>query len=80
MAGNDLIVGHNGNIYVTEPGNPSQVWLINAKKEKQVVDRGLKYSNGIVLSPDQTLLYVADYASHWVYSYQVRSDGTLAHK
>jgi hypothetical protein len=23
---------------------------------------------------------VADYASHWVYSYQVQPDGTLAHK
>ena len=31
-------------------------------------------------SPDQSLLYVADYRSHWVYSYQVQPDGTLAHK
>jgi gluconolactonase len=83
IAGNDVIVGHNGAIYVTHPGggpNPSLVWHINAKKEKKVVDNGLKYSNGIVLSPDQSLLYVADYASHWVYSYQVQPDGTLAHK
>jgi len=34
--------------------------------------------NGIALSPDQSLLYVADYASHWVYSYQIQADGTLA--
>jgi sugar lactone lactonase YvrE len=40
----------------------------------------LKYSNGVVLSPDQSLLYVADYASHWVYSYQVEPDGSLTHK
>jgi gluconolactonase len=26
------------------------------------------------------LLYVADSRSHWVYSYQVQTDGTLAHK
>ena len=41
---------------------------------------GLKFANGITLSPDQSLLYVADFASHWVYSYQVQPDGSLAHK
>ncbi|MBL8188059.1 MAG: SMP-30/gluconolactonase/LRE family protein, partial [Acidobacteria bacterium] len=35
-----------------------------------------KYANGITLSPDQTLLYVDDYRSHWVYSYQLQADGT----
>ncbi|MFO0907984.1 MAG: SMP-30/gluconolactonase/LRE family protein, partial [Isosphaeraceae bacterium] len=48
--------------------------------EPKVVDKGLLYSNGITLSPDQSLLYVADYRSHWVYSYQVQPDGTLLHK
>ena len=48
--------------------------------EKVVVDTGLKYANGITLSPDQTLLYVADYRSHWVYSFVIRPDGTLAAK
>ncbi len=33
------------------------------------------YANGITLSPDQTLLYAADYRSHWVYSYQLNSQG-----
>lgn len=85
IAGNDLVVAHNGNVYVTHPpaGNsndPSRVWLIKPNGEKQVVDNGLRYANGVTLSPDQTLLYVADYRSHWVYSYQVQPDGTLAHK
>src|SRR5262249_49398165 len=46
----------------------------------KMVDQGLKYSNGITLSPDQSLLYVADFQSHWVYSYQVQADGTLTNK
>jgi sugar lactone lactonase YvrE len=33
-----------------------------------------------MLSPDQTLLYVADYRSHWVYNYQIQPDGTLGAK
>ena len=34
----------------------------------------------MTLSPDQTLLYVADSRTHWVYSYQIQPDGSLAHK
>src|SRR5262249_35081528 len=48
--------------------------------EKRTVDTGLKYANGITLSPDQSLLYVADFGSHWVYSFQTQPDGSLAHK
>ncbi|MFM9952567.1 MAG: SMP-30/gluconolactonase/LRE family protein, partial [Opitutaceae bacterium] len=59
---------------------PSKIWLIKPDGTKQVVDTGLKFANGIALSPDQTLLYVADYRSHWVYSYVIQPDGTLAHK
>jgi sugar lactone lactonase YvrE/enterochelin esterase-like enzyme len=83
--GNDLVVGHDGGIWVTNPGwnnsGPSQVWYISPKGgNKRVVDTGLKFANGITLSPDQTLLYVADSHTHWVYSYQVQADGSLAHK
>ena len=85
FAGNDIVVARNGNSYVTNPpaGNsnePSKVWLIKPDGTKQVVDTGLRFANGVTLSPDQTLLYVADYRSHWVYSYVIQRDGTLANK
>ena len=54
--------------------------LIKPNGEKKVVDSGLRYANGITLSPDQTLLYVDDYRSHWVYSYQIQPDGSLQYK
>src|SRR6266404_5180898 len=83
--GNDITVAHNGNIYVTNPPvdnaiGPSKVWLIKPSGEKIVVDTGLNYASGVTLSPDQTLLYVADYRSHWVYSYFIKADGTLDNK
>ena len=59
---------------------PSHVWLITPKGEKRIVDTGLKYANGVTLSPDQSLLFVAESRTHWVYSYQVQPDGTLANK
>jgi sugar lactone lactonase YvrE/predicted esterase len=84
IAGNDIVVARNGNIYVTNPGannrTPSKVWLIRPDGSKTEVDSGIRYANGIMLSPDQSLLYVADYWSHWVYSYRVQPDGTLAMK
>ncbi len=83
IKGNDLVINHKGDIWVTNPGNdaaPSTVWHINPKGEKKVVDTGLRFANGITLSPDQTLLYVADYRSHWIYSYQIKPDGSLAYK
>src|SRR5207249_4093824 len=52
----------------------------NPRGEKRVVDTGLKFSNGITLSPDQSLLYVDDTRTHWVYSYQIQADGGLAYK
>jgi len=74
--GNDIVVAGNGNIYVTDPSAsrsnaPSIIWLVKPGGEKRVVDNGLRFANGITLSPDQTQPYVADYRSHWIYTYQV---------
>jgi len=82
--GNDLVVARNGNIYITESSwdkiSPSKVWLIKPDGTKKMVDQGLIFANGIAMSPDQTLLYVDDMKSHWVYSYQIVADGTLKYK
>jgi len=86
IAGNDIVVAHNGNVYFTNPppdssNDASKLWLIKPDGTKQVVDSGgVRYMNGVTFSPDQSLLYVADYRSHWVYSYVVQPDGILADK
>jgi sugar lactone lactonase YvrE len=86
LAGNDIVVAHNGNAYVTNPppdnsNEPSRLWLIKPDGTKQMVDMGaVRYMNGVTLSPDQTLLYVADYRAHWIYSYLIQPDGTLQNK
>jgi hypothetical protein len=83
FAVNDLVVAHSGNLYATDPGDagsPGNVWLIRPDGKKLNVDSGLRKPTGVTLSPDQSLLYVADAGSHWVYSYQVQADGTLADK
>jgi len=79
LPSNDLAITQDGRIYVTDPGN-KQVWLIKKDGSKQVVDKGLNFPNGVCLSPDQSLLYVADMRGQFVFSYQIAPDGTLAYK
>src|SRR5262249_59245251 len=59
---------------------PGRVWLVKPDGRKHGVDAGLISPSGITLSPDQSLLYVADRPTHWVYSYQVQPDGALQFK
>ena len=83
VAGNDLVVGNNGNIYVTVPNGsaqPGKLYLIRPGGEKLVVDDGLKFPNGVTISPDQTQLYATESASHWVWIYKIKPDGTLTYK
>jgi gluconolactonase len=83
IKGNDLVVRHDGSVYVTSPdkaAGTSNIWYISPSGEKRVVDKGLKFANGITVSPDQTWLYVSDSATHWVYSYLIKENGDLADK
>src|SRR5678816_474343 len=83
IAGNDIVIASNGNKYITVPdgSNPrGKVYLIRANGEKSIVDDGLRFPNGVALSPDQTQLYVTESATHWVWIYKIKNDGTLAYK
>ena len=81
--GNDIVVAANGNIYITSPDgstNPSKIWLIKPNGQKLLVDEGLRFANGLTLSPDQTQLYITESTSHWVWVYKIKPDGTLEFK
>ena len=83
LAGNDIVVANNGNIYVTSPDGrerPSKIYLIRPNGNRIVVDEGLRFANGITLTPDQTQLYITESTSHWVWIFSILPDGTLANK
>jgi gluconolactonase len=83
IAGNDLVVADNGNIYITVPNGsaqPGKLYSIRPNGEKLVVDDGLKFPNGVTISPDQTQLFATESASHWVWIYKIKTDGTLTYK
>jgi len=79
LSPNDIVVSHKGNVYVTDPGG-KKVYLINSRGEKKVVDESIRQPNGVTLTPDQSLLLVADTGGQFVYSFQIQPDGTLANK
>lgn len=73
---NDLAINSKGEIYFTEPP-AKRVWFIDAQGAKRVIHEGIEYPNGVLLSADQSLLYVADYRGKWVWSFQVQPDGSV---
>jgi sugar lactone lactonase YvrE len=76
---NDLAVNVKGDLYFTDsPGK--KVWFLAKAGKPRIVDEGIEYPNGVVFSPDQTLLYVSDYAGQLSWTFQIQPDGSLAHK
>ena len=76
---NDLAVNVKGDIYFTDsPGK--KVWLVPRGGTPRVVDEGIEHPNGVLFSPDQSLLYVSDYTGQLSWVFQIQPDGTLGHR
>lgn len=82
--GSDLAMSHSGNVYVIASEDKaqagSQVWLLRPDGSRVTTPLAMRFPGGVALSPDQSLLYITDRASKWVYSYQIQTDGSLAHE
>lgn len=77
LGSNDIAITTSGNLYVSDPGAKT-VWLIKPGGEKKAVHEGMTFPNGVRLSADQSLLWVADSAGRSVWSFSVEPDGTLS--
>ncbi len=85
---NDLVLDGQGGFYFTDPryGNAGGDRELE-KESVYYVNRGYKITlataevtkpNGVVLSPDQKTLYVADTAEKQIFAWDVKSPGVLA--
>jgi gluconolactonase len=79
VPGNDCVVLSTGGGYYTDPTN-HRIWHVDSAGERKLVDEGIERPNGLITSPDQTLLWVADSLGRFLYSFQIQADGSLAHK
>jgi gluconolactonase len=79
VATNDLAINAKGDLYFTDsPGK--KVWYLPKDGKPRMVDEGIDNPNGVLFSPDQSLLYVSDYIGQLSYVFQIQPDGSLAHK
>ena len=84
---NDLVVDKNGGVYFTDPGvaqKPDEtsttkpaVYYIKPTGELVQIITEIQLPNGIQLSPDEKVLYVANTAGEYVFAYDVATDGTV---
>jgi sugar lactone lactonase YvrE len=79
VAVNDLAINVKGDLYFTDSAG-KKVWLVAKGAKPRVVDEGIEFPNGISFSPDQTLLYVSDYAGQLSWTFQIQPDGSLGYK
>ena len=76
---NDLAMTVKGDLYFSDTAG-KKVWLVPKGGKPRVVDEGIDAPNGVLLSPDQTLLYVSDSIGPLSWVFQIQADGSLAHK
>lgn len=85
---NDLVVSSKGGVYFTDPGvapqagQPPQpkpaVYFISPQGKLSRLAIELARPNGIQLSPDEKLLYVANTLGEHVLAYDIAADGTVS--
>lgn len=75
---NDLVMLHDGTGYFTDP-EQQQVCRFTASGETTVVANGISFPNGIIVSPDQTQLFVSDTRGRFSYAFMIAEDGSLQH-
>ena len=80
---NDLVIDRHGGVYFTDPkltprakGKDAFYYLTAAGEVKRLGD-ALKYPNGIVLSPDESTLYVLPFLGQEVMAYAIESPGKI---
>jgi gluconolactonase len=86
IAPNDLTIDKEGRIYFSDPyyGPPAEksqpvsgVYRIDAPGKVVRVIEDLQRPNGILLTPDNQLLYVSDRGTQKLHRYEVQEDGGL---
>jgi gluconolactonase len=87
---NDVIADRRGGVYFTDPGpNPTpgqtlpgrpSVYYIRPDGSVMLVSAEITRPNGIILSPDERVLYVANTLGEAVVAFDVQPDGTVRNK
>ena len=90
MRPNDLVADKKGGIYFTDPGSNPQpgkplpgkpsVYYIRPNGTVALISDDIVRPNGIILSPDESVLYVANSAGEFVIAFDVQPDGSVRNR
>lgn len=73
---NDLVMLHDGSGYFSDPER-QRVCRFTSSGEMTVVATGISFPNGVIVSPDQTQLFVSDTRGRFSYAFMIADDGSL---
>jgi gluconolactonase len=83
LSPNDVCLDMVGNIYFTDPSNETpeaaigSVYRIDTARKVTRLATGLKYPNGLAVTPDQKKLIVAETMTNRILSFDFQPDGSL---
>jgi gluconolactonase len=80
VAPNDLAADSKGGVYFTASGSanqPGKVFYIRGDGLVREVASGIRFANGVGLSPDGATLYVAETPTGKVLAFAIQADGSL---
>jgi gluconolactonase len=75
---NDLVMLHDGSGYFTDPER-QEVRRFTPDGESTVVAKGINFPNGVIVSPDQTQLFVSDTRGRFTFAFMIAADCSLQH-
>jgi gluconolactonase len=75
---NDLVMLPDGTGYFTDPERQA-VSRFTSDGESTVVAKGINFPNGVIVSLDQTQLFVSDTRGRFTFAFMIAADGSLEH-
>ena len=77
---NDLVVNQKGGVYFTQPNAGNVGYVDPDTKGMKIVAGMITRPNGIMLSPDERVLYVNDARGEYMLAYDVQPDGSVTNR
>lgn len=74
---NDLVVDRSGGVYFTLTRAGEVIYVPPGEHSGKVVASGVETANGLILSPDESILYVAEYVPKRIVAFDVDANGGL---
>ena len=80
---NDIAIGANDIIYASDPNwaeSTGQIWRVGTDGKVTLLETDMGTTNGIEVSPDESVLYVNESAQRNVWAYDLSPEGEISNK